>query len=346
MGADDIATLHGKVSVTDRYVKFFNLVLDDIQRDYPNVGLSFYCYSQHMRPPVREKPNSKILPVLAPIDICRLHDIDNPHCWERQYIKKIIEGWKALDVKMMYRGYLFNLADHGLPFSMIQQVHREYPYYHQQDMIACRVECHPAWAYHGPSLYLAAKIMWNPALDVDATLDDYFSRVYGPAARPMRTHFEILESAIQKADYHTSNVFDMSHILTPKVMDKMKITLQQAENLAIDDSIYVRRVNMIRIGYDYGVANLAMMAAVKNFDSVLAKEQLDLITKEIGPKALAHEPPLISRRYGDVERGFINRFWQQTVEPDLNRTTNGNELVAKLPDEWFSCLIRLMEVKD
>ena len=89
-----------------------------------------------------------------------------------------------------------------------------------------------------------------------------------------------------------------------------------------------------------------MMAAVKNFDSVLAKEQLDLITKEIGPKALAHEPPLISWRYGDVERGFINRFWQQTVEPGLNRTTNGNELVAKLPDEWFSCLIRLMAVKD
>src|SRR5690606_6900077 len=59
--ADDFDPFMGAVGTTDRYVKFFNLILEDLQKDYPNVGLAFYAYTQEMRPPVREKPNPKIM---------------------------------------------------------------------------------------------------------------------------------------------------------------------------------------------------------------------------------------------------------------------------------------------
>ena len=59
------------VSVTDRYVKFFNLVLTEFHKRHPDVGLRFYCYSQQMRPPVPEKPDLKLLAILAPIDVWR-----------------------------------------------------------------------------------------------------------------------------------------------------------------------------------------------------------------------------------------------------------------------------------
>ena len=330
--ADDFDPLHGKISVTDRYVKFFNLVLAELHEKHPDVGLAFYCYSQHMRPPVREKPHPKILPVLAPIDVCRFHAIDNPRCWDRSYIKEIVSGWKALGVRMMYRGYLFNLADQGLPFSMIRQISAEYPYYHQQQMLACRVESKPAWAYQGPSLYLAAKIMWDPKLDVEALLDDYFTAFYGPSAAPMRVHFERLEDAYEQADYHTGNVFDIPHILTPKVMAELENTLREAERRAPKDSVYVARVNMIRIAYDFGRANLKMMASVNAIDFVEAKRQLDKIQGELVPKALEHDPPVLSVRYAGR---FTELFWAQTVEQGYERTTKGNEAVVKLPDEWL-----------
>ena len=330
--AGDMDPLHGRVSVTDRYVKFFHLVLAELRKQHPDVGLGFYCYSQHMRPPVREKPDPKILPILAPIDICRFHAIDNPICWERQYIKTIVDGWHALGVRMMYRGYLFNLADAGLPFSMIRQIRAEYPYYHKKGMIACRVECKPAWSYHGPSLYLAAKIMWDPTLDVDALLDDYFARFYGPAGDAMRKHFDRLERAYAKADYHTGNTFDIPHILTSAVMRDLEESLRSAEQAAAPGSVYAKRVRMTRIGFDFGAANLKMMAAVNNFDFVEAKKQLDLILNDLVPTAFAHKPILLSREYG---RRFIDRFWTRTVTSGYERATNGNEIAAKLPDEWL-----------
>jgi hypothetical protein len=331
--AGDVDPLHGKISVTDRYIKFFNLVLAELHKVYPDVGLAFYCYSQHMRPPVREKPHPKILPVLAPIDVCRFHAINNPLCWERQYIRKIVNGWKALGVEIVYRGYLFNLADQGLPFSMIRQIREEFPYYHREQVIACRVECKPAWAYHGPSLYLASKIMWNPEVDVDALLEDYFSKLYGPAAAPMHAHFERLERAYQQADYHTGNVFDIPHILTADVMAELEETLHQAEQLATGNAVIAKRVEMTRVGYDFGRASLKMMASLNAFDFVEAKRQLDKIQGNLVPKALTHDPPILNVRYGG---DFTERFWAQTVEQGYERTaTNGNEIVAKLPDEWL-----------
>ena len=330
--AGDMDPLHGKVSVSDRYVKFFNLVLEELQRTHSDVGIAFYCYSQHMRPPVREQPNPKILPVLAPIDVCSFHSIDNPICPERAYIKKIVDGWKALGVRMMYRGYLFNLGDQGMPFSMIRQIRSEYPYYHEQGMLACRVECKPAWSYHGPSLYLAAKIMWNPGLDVDVLLEDYFSRFYGPAAEPMQKHFQLLEDAYASGDYHTGNVFDIPKFLTPEVMRQLDATLRKAERAAHGDPVIKRRVNMVRIGYAFGAANLHMMAAVNEFEFIEAKRQLDSIRNDIIPRAMNHDPPLLNVRYAE---GFVNRFWATTVEEGYERGTGGNEIVARLPDQWL-----------
>ncbi len=329
--AGDMDPLHGKVSVTDRYIKFYNLVLDELQKTWPDVGIGFYCYAQYMRPPVREKPNPKILPVLAPIDVCRYHAIDNPICPERAYIRDIVEGWQALGTDMMYRGYLFNLADQGLPFSMIRQIQAEYPYYHEQDFRACRVECKPAWGYHAPSLYLAAKIMWDPELDVKALLDDYFQRLYGPAAAPMQAHFERLERAYAEADYHTGNVFDMPHILTPSVMAELASTLSQAEQAAGDDAALAARVKMVRVGYDFGVETLAMMDAINRFDFVEAKTRYDRIQQDIVPGAVKHDPPILSTHYAP---GFTKRFWEGTVNSGYERVTGGNEIAVKLPDEW------------
>ena len=329
--ADDVDPLHGGASVTDRYVRFFNRVLDDLQRDYPDVGIAFYCYSLHMRPPVREKPNPRILPVFAPIDVCRFHSILDRVCAERAYIRSVVDGWQALGVKMAYRGYLFNLADPGLPFAMIRQVRAELPYYHRSGMIASRIECKPAWGYHAPALYLAARLMWDPSLDAAAILDDYFTRFYGPAATAMRAHFDRLDLAYGAADYHTGNIFDTPHILTPSVMAEGAASLEEAEGAVAADSTYAARIAMVRMGHAFGRAYLAMMAAIGKFDFVAAKQRLDEIQEHMLPDATAHDPPIINRRYGV---GFTRRFWATVVEQGHERTTGGNVIVARLPDEW------------
>jgi hypothetical protein len=333
--ADDFDPIIGLTATTDRFIKFFNLILEDLQKDYPNVGNAFYAYTRELRPPVREKPNPKILPMIAAIGLDRFHSINNPLSWEKKYLRTVIEGWQALGVNLMYRGYLFNLADHGLPFSMIDIVREEWPYYYSKGFIAMRVECIPNWAYHGPSLYLAARLMWNPQLDSDAILNEYWERFYGPAAPAMKKHFDIIENAYINCDYYTGNVFDVPKILTPEIRKHMEETLIAAEQAVKGKEVYEQRVRTVRLGFDYGQANFVMMDAYNRCDFALARKAHDQIVNEIIPACLAHKPAVITPR---AHVGYFKRFWGRSVIHASERIENGREIATILPDEWLSFL--------
>ena len=329
--AHDMDPLIGKLSVTDRYIKFFNLILQEVHKEFPDAGIAFYCYAQLMRPPVREIPDKHILPVFAPIVLCRFHSIENPLCPERQYMKKLIANWQGLGCEIFYRGYFCNLADQGLPFSMIRQISDEIPFFYDNKIIGCRVECMPMWGHHGPSLYLASRLMWNAKADSKAIMDNYFKSFYGPAAQPMNDFFNILEDAFANADYHTGNVFDMPHVLTSDVMDKLDEKLNAAENLVSPESVFAKRIKLVRMSQDYGKANLAMMAAFNSFDFKKAKDEYGRASALLseGDKST---PPLFNKRSA---LPYMKRFWSGSVNSAFEGIENGNKIVAKLPDQWF-----------
>lgn len=328
--ANDFDPFHGKISVTDRYIKCFNLILDAIQKDYPDVGISFYAYAQYMRPPVREKPNPKILPVFAPIDLCRFHAIDNPLCPERADLRTLIDGWQKLGTRVFYRGYFFNLADQGLPFSMVDQVRVEVPYFYKKKVMGCRVECMPMWAHHAPALYLATKLFWNAQADSDAILADFFHKFYGPAEQPCRAYFNLLEKSYREADFHTGNVYDIPHILTPQVMKKLTALVQQAQAVTGKGSIYAKRVGMLAMAHAYGQDNLDMIADLHAFR--FKKALADYHRAEARAReGIKMTPPL----FHPHATRYLKRFWWDTVQSAAERVSGGNEIVARCPDEWL-----------
>lgn len=320
----------GRTSMTDRYIRFFNMVLEELNKDYPDLGIGFYAYTRDIFPPEKTTPHPKILPILAPINFDRFHSIMNPLSWEKQYIRQLVDGWQKTGLDLMYRGYLFNLADHGLPFTMIDLVRTDFPYYHKQGVVACRVECIPNWTYQGPALYLASKIFWKPDLDSDALLDEYFTRYFGPAAKPMREHWDIIEQAYIHGDYFTGNVFDVPHILTAEVRSDMRRTLEEAERAAGNDNRYAKRVALVRMGFDYGDANIEMINAYRRGQWVEANEHHERIINDLMPPMLEHDPPLL---HPTLPR-YLKRFWSTTVQAAAERVTGGNEQIVLLPDVW------------
>ena len=331
--ANDMDPLHGKISVTDRYVRFFNLILTEVHKEFPDAGIAFYCYGQLMRPPVKEIPDKHILPVLAPIDLCRFHSIENPICPERQYLKQIIARWQELGCEIYYRGYYFNLADQGLPFSMIRQISDELPFFYNNKIVGCRVECMPMWGHHGPSLYLASKLMWNAKADAKVIVDNYFKVFYGPAAQPMSKFFNILEDAFGNADYHTGNVFDMPHVLTADILDKLDEQLRAAEKLTSPESAFAKRIKLVRLAQNYGKANLVMMAVFNNCDFKQAKAE-----HEQALALLSEGNQFYPALFCGSALKYLNRFWSGSVNMAAVGLANGNKIVAKLPDQWLFLL--------
>jgi hypothetical protein len=315
-------------SMTDRYVWFFNHVLEGIQDEFPRKRLGFYAYSVYNRPPIKVKPNRQLVPAVALITLCRLHGMSNPVCPEKSYEKWIIREWGKLVPEVYYRGYWFNLADPGLPFFMIDRMRREIPLGKELGIAGWRVESPYDWAASVPSRYIACKLMWDPTADVDELMHDFYEKFFGPAAAPIEQYVGTMSRALTTADYHTGSSWDMPHIYSGSVRAEARAALDRAARLA-PTSPYSERVRMYTRSLDCLDAFVEMLTSRAEHAFVTSKRALDRMAT-IRDQLLANDPPLIGR----AAESYLHRFFAKATLEGYERTTGDNRLVAGLNDTW------------
>jgi len=59
-----------------------------------------------------------------------------------------------------------------------------------RNVVSMSAESTSSWGSLGRGYYVANKLMWNPNLDLDALLADFYSKAFGPAAPAMQKYFE------------------------------------------------------------------------------------------------------------------------------------------------------------
>jgi hypothetical protein len=254
--------------------------------------------------------------------------MNNPVCAEKSYEQWTIQEWGKIVPEVYYRGYWFNLADPGLPFFMISRIREEVPLGKKLGIAGWRVESPYEWAGSAPSRYIASKLMWDHTADVDALLQDFYKKFFGPAAKPMQQYIELMDGARHDADYHTGCSWDIPYVYSREVRAKARRALDKAAKLA-PEGLYAKRVDMYRKVLAYLDAFVTMLESRTGHDYKTAKEALDQINA-IREELWAHDPPLIGRKAKD----YMVRFFSTTTEQGYARTTNGNKLVAGLKDAW------------
>ncbi len=329
LDAGDFDPFENRISVTDRYIWFFNKVLEGISDEFPDKKIGFYCYSDYMRPPVKVKPDPRIVAAFAPISICRIHGMSNPVCPERSYYRKIMEEWGKILPELYERGYFFNLADPGFPFSKVHAIRDEIPMAKQLGIKGWRVETIPHWASMTPTIYIATRLFWNHNADVDALIKDFSVNFFGPAAQEMEKYIVLMDSALRDADYHTGCSHDLPFIYNPSIMKTADQYLKKAETLT-KNTRYAERVAIFRLSYDYLATFLSMLENRNKFDFVAAKKDLDVL-QEIQQKAFKYEPKMFAEK---AATSYMKRFFSPCIEQGFERVTGNNSFIAGLPDEW------------
>src|SRR5208282_6710631 len=80
-----------------------------------------------------------------------------------------------------------------------------------------------------PIRHLRARLLWNPEEDVDALLDDFYARFFGPAAGPMKKYWDTIFTAWQDTIVTEHEYFVAPAIYTPDVVEKLGTSLREAE---------------------------------------------------------------------------------------------------------------------
>lgn len=334
LDSGDYDAFSGEPSVTDRYIWFFNQILAGVNDEYPDTKLAFYIYHSYMRPPLKNKPDPRIVGALAPISLDRVHGFSNPIAPEKSYAKWLFSEWGKIMPELYDRGYWSNLACPGFPFVIVHRLRDEIPACHELGVKGWRVETFPNYAPQFPSMYVAGKLMWDHTTDVDALLSDCFDKFFGPASKPMGQYIMLMDSALRDGDFATGSSWDMPHFYPPKLRDQARKLLAQGRKLAPQGSIYAQRVQIIGESFDMLEAFIEMLAARTRLDFVATKQELEKLDA-VANRLMETKPvPMLSAGRFSTYVNYMKRFYRPCTEQGFARVTNGNKLVAKTQDEW------------
>lgn len=338
----------GFMSQTDRWVWFYNKVLERFDEELPDkeLEIAFYAYGNKQLPPVRWEADPRLAPAIAPIHFCRRHSPVNPECTDKHAVQGIVEGWAEFGVDIYHRGFWWNLACVGAPFPIWSRLSEEIPWCYEQGVRGYNTQADTNWGADMPSLYVAYKLMWDHEADVDVLLDDFAEKYFGPAAQPMREYLRLLDNANNNADHHTGSSWDFPHIYTPELREHAYRLLDEADRLLAtvgedEDSLYTRRVRMTRKIMDYTDAFCRMMDRRNEQDWQSAYAALQDMKRLHEVLTERYDPPAIFEEGGGGQSAstFIKMFGNP-IEDAYERTVNGNRFVAGLSTKWDFLLDR------
>ncbi len=319
----------GRVSITNRYVDFFNDVAKRVGEKYPTAKLGFYCYADYTQAPTHDvKLQPNLVAWIAPLRYCRLHAIGNDLCPSRLQLQQMLEGWAAATHNIAYRTYNYNLAECLVPFSMVSIWAHDVPYLKAHNAIGINLETLPSWQIYGPHIYLSLRIAYDPAADAGKIMDDYFIQFYGTAAgRFMKQYWNDIDAAYATLPVHAGSVHSIHRVYTPKFLDHCRGLLDQATLAAKPDAAFAARVAMHAEGFQNAVQFMAIRDALNTGQPMRAKEVYD--------RLLERTEAQVTAGYGNhYTPDYLKRFVGGQVTAAATALTAPSRLVQVLHDQW------------
>lgn len=271
-------------ALSDRDVTFANTLAALLKQKYPGKDYQVMMLSYgHSRPvPVKARPADNVVMSLVANFLGRptLVDIGSTR---GDTHRQQFEAWAQLGIKMLWRPNTGSPAgwQQGLPDLSTQQTIRDF-----KDVAAANCQgifidnIAEHWATMGPQYYVMAQLTWNPAVDADEVLADYYQRAFGPAAQPVRAYYEDLEKA--RMAYNEKEpepgVFAFPQLYTEELLRQSQAHLDHAAAAAPPGSVHAKRVAFVQAGLAYTKLTLQTIALMdgywKSKDAAVAEQVL------------------------------------------------------------------------
>lgn len=280
--------------MSDYFWTFVKNVASDVGKKYPEKYVIGIAYSTHRLVP----ENIDKLPPNVAVTYCQSRDTSMLPA-NRSVIHEDREAWfkkMSNNQFFIWDYYLVHSWRHRYPpipaiFTKIQSEEAKKLYGGKQQ--GEFIECSFDWdkkkgltvRYPGINhltYYLQSKLYWDKDLDLNAFMDDYCEKFYGPAKDEMREFFNFAEEVWTRPESRT--ITQYGGFIKPKDVEKYFDILKRAKEKA-GDSIYGKRIALIEN---------EIQPLKKLFDKL----------KRTGPTVRAFETKIKPEINGDLDKPF------------------------------------------
>ena len=250
-------------ALTDRYVRFYNLAAERLAAAAPGKLVGGYAYGAWKTPPVREKPRENV--IIGFVGYGYLSDTT------RAAARQSWDVWARAAPHLFLRPNLLH-DGFGYPVVYARRLGEDLRHCGQTGMMAADFDSvvHH-WAGQGLNYYVLARLLWNPSADVEAIIDDYCHKGFGPAVPAVRAYFDALErqtsalAAAMPADFRGWNKEfppAMLQQFSPQALAAMRGHLDKARQLAAGDARVLERIEFLAKGLEYARLQTEAVRAV------------------------------------------------------------------------------------
>jgi hypothetical protein len=219
------------VSLTDRYVHYWNAVVERVTKVVPDQLFLVEAYSYYSDPPMREKLHPNIVLRYVP------NTADGWKGWQAAGAKRVY--WRPNNLHSGYRD--------GVLSPRARENSATLSYLAQHGMLATDMDSiYHNWATQGLHYYAMARLIWNPAQDFDAVLEDYCKTGFGAGAEQVKRYFLRMEKGVVLVP--GKGAFPE---ITPETIGELRALLVAAAKATEQDAPSHRRVTFLRAGLEF-----------------------------------------------------------------------------------------------
>lgn len=248
------------VTMTDRYVRFWNTLAAGLEERYPERDLIVggMAYGPAKAPPTDARLADNIA-----IGYVGSFPLSSPRI--REHEKEQWLTWSAAASKLVFRPNVFwySAGWHGIPTPAVANTIEDFRFLAEHNGIGLYID-HPPYHFSplAPQHYVMSQLAWDPLQDGKALVADFYRRGFGDAAEPVRAYYELMESAHMKLLGHPRWrpsmgvlrwVADMlPELYSPALLAEAEARLNEAEaRLAEAPERFRQRLAFVRTSLDY-----------------------------------------------------------------------------------------------
>lgn len=272
---------------TNRSAVFNDQVAKIVKEKFPDVLIKVGAYENYARVPLSADyhPSDNLLFQVCHLWFCHNHPLGSDMCADgvtykandqfntNKEFEKILDEWLKLSKHVFIYEYyqISGMNRANLPWPMIHTMRSDIPWYKNKGVEGFYTQTSDDWKKLGLNFYIASKLCWNTELNVDALIDDYFTKFYGKAAEPAKDFFMTMEKAMQDwngcASYALQGVPGLRKIapdvFKPAVIERMGLDADKAVKLASGNAADLKRAAMLKTVFDETKVALDQVIAAK-----------------------------------------------------------------------------------
>ncbi|HWL52941.1 MAG TPA: DUF4838 domain-containing protein [Chthoniobacteraceae bacterium] len=337
------------INLSDRYVRFWNLIAAEVAAIDPAARVSVYAYGAQQHPPLREKR-------LADNIVIEYTGGEGHYPDEQPPLLRQWKGWRALGARsIIWRPNLFH-AGRGISYLHAETLHRDMQYFLRNGCEGIDFDSLTGnWAGQGLNYYVAAELVSRPEAEYETLANEYFG-AFGAAAQAVGDYHRHWAEVTREAPARgrESRILSPSGgwgrwsmdyirmtplLLTDQVLEKAEALLEKAEALA-DTEIARRRVEVLRQAFELNrlearvFGELRLHRRVGWVDVGTFRESGDVLKPLWDARfALIHNPYLPVAGSFLVEQARL-KLWDGLLAPERQSVAEATTRVVPLIDGW------------